>query len=307
MRKIFSLFFVLILVLSFASCNKDPNKWLVRTSIVDNMVSVGDTIEIKFNFPLQISTVSETTVFVVPRDTSLGVVEEICDITASVYSSLVSINSTELEITPELEDLSDYTLCITGEIKFFGGRAFSGTRINFSTDGEDPPVPTPCTVGTIGPSGGYIFFCDDPNSKLLPTDKLGLEAAPADLGGSHKYSNITNVAIGEEAQGTAIGTGAGNTAAIIDQGAISGAAKECDDLTVGGESDWFLPSQDELDAMYTNLYNQTTPIGGFSNVRYWSSSERNATDAWFQRFDDGSQDITNKTVDSFSVRCARAF
>jgi hypothetical protein len=82
MRKIFSLFFVLILVLSFASCNKDPNKWLVRTSIVDNMVSVGDTIEIKFNFPLQISTVSETTVFVVPRDTSLGVVEEICDITA---------------------------------------------------------------------------------------------------------------------------------------------------------------------------------------------------------------------------------
>jgi hypothetical protein len=302
MRKIFSLFFVLILVLSFASCNKDPNKWLVRTSIVDNMVSVGDTIEIKFNFPLQISTVSEATVFVVPRDTSLGVVEEICDSTASVYSSLVSISSTELEITPELEDLSDYTLCITGEIKFFGGRAFSGTRINFST---------PCTVGTVGPSGGYIFFCDDPNSKLLATDKLGLEAAPADLGGSHQYSNITNVEIGEEAQGTAIGTGAGNTAAIIDQGAISGAAKECDDLTVGGESDWFLPSQDELIAMHDNLC--LAGIGSFKTDEfYWSSSEATAFPASlaFLYFfpspdhDGGGDNFKNSGI---YVRCARAF
>ena len=74
------------------------------------------------------------------------------------------------------------------------------------------------------------------------------------------------------ATGTAIGTGQANTTAIVTtQGAGSYAAQLCNDLTVGGYNDWFLPSKDELDLMYENLYLQE--VGGFTDDYYWSSSE----------------------------------
>jgi hypothetical protein len=48
-------------------------------------------------------------------------------------------------------------------------------------------------------------------------------------------------------------------------------------------SDWWLPSKDELRAMYLNLraYN----VGNFVNVYYWSSSEYSASEVWYQSFD----------------------
>jgi hypothetical protein len=133
-------------------------------------------------------------------------------------------------------------------------------------------ISTHCDIiGQIGPAGGWIFY----DKGYVSDGWQYLEAAPSDQSGPyHAWSNIIDVEIGTSAQGTAIGTGQTNTTAIIGQtGHTTSAAKLCDDLIVGSYDDWFLPSEDELNLMYTNLYNEG--VGGFANDSYWSSSEVN--------------------------------
>jgi len=76
---------------------------------------------------------------------------------------------------------------------------------------------------------------------------------------------------------------------------------------VAGFDDWFLPSLDELDAMYTNLHVEA--VGDFSELgNYWSSSESSSIFAWKESFSNGSQ--TNNTTKAGStqrVRAARSF
>jgi hypothetical protein len=105
------------------------------------------------------------------------------------------------------------------------------------------------------------------------------------------------------ATGTAIGTGQANTTTIVEnQGAGSYAAKLCNDLTVGGYNDWFLPSRDELNKLYINK----VAIGGFADYGYWSSSEFSASNAWGQFFNFGMQ-YTNPKYNTHRVRAVRAF
>ncbi|MEY3389008.1 MAG: hypothetical protein RLZ74_614, partial [Actinomycetota bacterium] len=56
------------------------------------------------------------------------------------------------------------------------------------------------------------------------------------------------------------------------------------------DQDWYLPSKDELDA----LYNYRVQYLGQPNVMWnalpmWSSSESEAGFAWYQLFQDGTQ------------------
>ncbi len=71
--------------------------------------------------------------------------------------------------------------------------------------------------------------------------------------------------------GTALGTGSANTASIVAGCTQAGtAAKICSDLNVGGYSDWYLPSKDELNKVYLVKSSLS-----FLNITagYWSSSE----------------------------------
>jgi len=69
-------------------------------------------------------------------------------------------------------------------------------------------------------------------------------------------------------------------------------------------NDWFLPSKDELNAMYTNLHAEG--VGGFASNYYWSSTESNNYSAWWQLFGNGYQNDYNKH-NTYYVRAIRAF
>ena len=145
--------------------------------------------------------------------------------------------------------------------------------------------------------GGIIFYLDS-------TGQHGLIAASEDLNWEESVQWYNGTFITTDATGTAIGTGLTNTNTIIAvQGSGSYAASIARDYNGGGYTDWFLPSQDELNLMYEHK----TEIGGFTDYYYyWCSTEHNNVYAWFQSFNDGYFLPTNKNF-TYYVRAVRAF
>jgi hypothetical protein len=80
------------------------------------------------------------------------------------------------------------------------------------------------------------------------------------------------------------------------------AAQYCSDLSVHGQTDWYLPSAPELNILFTNK----TAIANFevNGSLYWSSSENTNDGAWVQRFSDGAQGNFGKYNGNY-VRCVR--
>jgi hypothetical protein len=151
----------------------------------------------------------------------------------------------------------------------------------------------------VGPSGGLIFYI---NANYVADGWRYLEAAPSDQSTGRTWSNVSSL-VGTT--GTAAGTGPANTTAINAQSTNS-AAGICDSLTVGSYTDWFLPSQDELSLMYTNLH--LSGVGGFTASGYWSSSEVDATNAIRRTFSGvpNNPESKGKTT-SYRVRAIRRF
>ena len=150
--------------------------------------------------------------------------------------------------------------------------------------------------------GGIVFYLDG--------NCGGLIAAPTDQGQAEW--GCLNTTIGT---GSAIGTGAQNTI-DIELGCITPgtAADICANLTLGGYSDWFLPSKDELNEMSKNIGQVNGSNGNIGGLHswggYWSSTERNtgqnAGQVWGQLMTSGFQDDGDKD-NSFFVRSVRAF
>ena len=168
-------------------------------------------------------------------------------------------------------------------------------------------------IGGVGPAGGFIFYdhLDDQGS-LHPDGWRYLEAAPVGTEWTEKLWGGHGTAIGLTAQETAIGSGAANTTAIVAAlGVGDYAARLCADLEYGGYDDWFLPSKNEVEAMYENLHDRPDPIGGFASKAYWSSSEDSGANsevaAWGQNFTNGYQGTYNKSNSEVITRAIRAF
>lgn len=81
------------------------------------------------------------------------------------------------------------------------------------------------------------------------------------------------------------------------------ALEACRSLTLGGFSDWRLPTQDELYMLFEASINNTDY--GFGRGWYWSSTEFGDDYAWMQYFSDGCQDNSYKWF-TYSVRAVRA-
>ena len=149
--------------------------------------------------------------------------------------------------------------------------------------------------------GGIIFWLDGNGG--------GLIAAPSNQDFSAEWGCDGYPIFG--AEGTAIGTGNQNTIDIEAGCSSSGTAADiCANLTLGGYSDWFLPSRNELNEMYLNIGQGNAlglgNIGGFANNFYWSSSEYDSYSARGQFFNDGIKYNVFK-YSIYLVRAVRAF
>jgi hypothetical protein len=144
---------------------------------------------------------------------------------------------------------------------------------------------------------------------------------------------------------TSVINGPTNSAVEAALGASYQAAVFCEGLTIGGYTDWYLPAKNELEVLYyflkptTNANNtgsgsnanavspepistnytsgspaQTSAGIGFRtgetnalvfSADYWSSTEVNANNAWYQNFSGGFQGNTGFKGNSSYVRAVR--
>jgi len=155
--------------------------------------------------------------------------------------------------------------------------------------------------------GGVIFH--------LWKDALGVEHGliidKTDLSTAQVWSNIDAILIGSSAQSN--WDGLSNSNAIFGQaGHTSSASALCLNSTIGGQSDWYLPSIQELSMLWNNYYTvarSLTQISGATQLQpaaYWSSTESASTTAWNFNFSSGIVSNFGKNQTLY-VRAVRKF
>lgn len=172
-------------------------------------------------------------------------------------------------------------------------------------------------IGEVGPAGGIVFYDKGDYS-------LGwryIEAANTDLdffewGCFGSFINNTN--------STQIGYGFFNSVSIsnyhdnlinyynnpsvcnsLNNGTV--VAKEGLLFEQNNNSDWFLPSLEELDLMYQNLY--LNNLGNFSSSNYWSSTQIDGENAMTIDFTNGNNVLKTKipAQNNIKARAIRYF
>jgi hypothetical protein len=149
----------------------------------------------------------------------------------------------------------------------------------------------------------------------------GLIVDKTDLSTSQVWSNVDQTLIGPAAQSS--WDGLSNSNAIVAQaGHTNSAAALCLNSTNGGQSDWYLPSIEELERLYTNRLEVNAALRSISGatemkkidssgllIEYWSSSEIDVTEinfAWVLKMVDGPVDGFEKNDENY-VRAVRFF
>lgn len=177
---------------------------------------------------------------------------------------------------------------------------------------------TPYAIGDAGPAGGTVFY----DKGFYSNGWRYIEAAASDLSFFEWGCSTTSI---PNTSNTAIGEGFQNSIAIVNfhdslidyyntpavcnplnNGTV--AAKEAlYHASATGYKDWFLPSVDELNALYTNLHQQQ--LGNLSNSVYWSATESDLSNAVVIDFATGTTATSPKipTVNNIKTRVIRYF
>ena len=217
----------------------------------------------------------------------------------------------QITVNPSSDLLNGTSYFITVEAGFgdSAGNFFAGftdsTSLNFTTVELSCAEGGSCVVGDIGPGGGEVFYTSGTGSTKY------MEVGPTTWYDNTARQDFTWCAGSKELQaipapgtGTALGTGATNTERIASFCNPNGGAYWITQRNnaaggIGGKTDWFLPSKDELN--YLCLYVRQLPENagtctnvnplrsGFIGASHWSSSEGSSTRAWYQNFSNGGQ------------------
>jgi hypothetical protein len=181
------------------------------------------------------------------------------------------------------------------------------------------------TVPVIGQAyaGGFFAGQISTTANSVATHNLVIGPLSSAQGVNIRWKNANTATPGADS----VIDGPQNTADMVADGnsTVYPAAHFCNNLTIGGFSDWYMPAKNELDVCYFNLKPTTTsnntssgtntnavPSRGsnytsgtpartsaaafqsgsseaFATATYWSSTEFSATTAWRQFFDSGLQ------------------
>ena len=167
------------------------------------------------------------------------------------------------------------------------------------------------TIGDLS-QGGVIFYIFQPGEAGYVVGQVhGLISALSDQAVDAEWGCSGVNILG--ANGTAIGTGNQNTIDIEAGCTTSGTAADiCANLTLGGYSDWFLPSKDELNEMYLNIGQGNAlglgNIGSFyGNSKYLSSTENGNSIVWGMNFGLGYMNFEFQKNSPYHVRAIREF
>ena len=192
-----------------------------------------------------------------------------------------------------------------------------------ATGPQGPPGPEGATgpQGTSG-VGGFTHYIGEEFGggviyyiwKDLNNVEHGLIVDLTHVSTAQAWSNNNITLIGPSAQST--WDGLSNSNAIVSQeGHTNSAAKLCLDLIVGGQSDWYLPSVDELSLLWHNRFIvnkvlstiQGAELFGTGLSDYWSSSEYSYNFAYPFRFGPGDAGGNGFKSSTYFVRAIRSF
>ena len=196
----------------------------------------------------------------------------------------------------------------------------------------DPNVPT-----VIGQAFGGGYYAGQIGVSSVATHYL-VVGPVASAQSTLAWKNVNTATAGADS----VIDGPQNTADIVADGnsTVYPCAHFCNDLVIGGFSDWYMPAKNELEVCYYNLkpttasnntssgtntnavpsrgsnYTAGTPAQttaaafkdtgaeDFTATSYWCSTEYSATNGWKQYFSSGYQNDSAK-LNSYLVRAIR--
>lgn len=149
------------------------------------------------------------------------------------------------------------------------------------------------------------IYQGDLKAYLNTVIRTGFISSVSDIGISPQWGCL-NVDVGTTQN---IGSEQSNTSNSVNNSCsmVSDAVNLCYNINLNNYDDWFLPSTDELNQLYTNLH--LNGNGGFAGI-YWTSIafiEFGSNDlAWVQDFSNGNS-LWHLRTDTNKVRAIRTF